>query len=125
MSSDMWHGEREQNALMFEGLPSDMLRGSTVVRLCDHTLFGFDYPASTPSNGGILEALWKQEGRKWRETARGGGEVYHADIGAKLRILRGISKNRESKRSPLHLTHNLKVAGSNPAPATKFALLSQ
>ena len=33
--------------------------------------------------------------------------------------MRVISKKRENKRRRFYLTHNLKVVGSNPTPATK------
>jgi hypothetical protein len=83
------------------------------------------YPASRTQAWRILEALWKQEGRNGRGFSGNGAKVAESGNLDKGRKCRGHSKTSESNRSRLPSTHNLKVVGSNPTPATKFSKQDQ
>jgi hypothetical protein len=82
---------------------------------------GVDGRATGKSGLGPLEALWKHEAEKrcaiLTDRAKPGR---FAGIG-KCRKLRKNSRLRVIVHGSFDTTHNLKVVGSNPTPATKFS----
>ena len=86
---------------------------------------GVDGRATGKSGHGPLEALWKHEAEKrcaiLTDRAKSGR---YAGIG-KCRKLRKNSRFRVIVHGSFDTTHNLKVVGSNPTPATKIPRVSK
>ena len=82
-----------------------------------------------PSHGAEAEALWKQEGAKYCRFLRNPAHGTRTAVGFKWRKCRKNTQTSAIVHGSLDTTHNLKVVGSNPTPATNifkfvdFALL--
>ena len=66
-----------------------------------------------------LEAWWKHQGENRCAILPIRAQATHADLARNWRKPRNNSRFRAIVHGLFNTTHNLKVAGSNPAPATK------
>ena len=72
-----------------------------------------------PSSGALLEAWWKQEGTKCCRFLRNPAHGVCRAGGFNWRKCRRNTQTSAIVHGPFDTTHNLKVVGSNPTPATK------
>jgi hypothetical protein len=80
-----------------------------------------DGRATGKSGLGPLEALWKHEAEKRCAIPTDHAQWWRSCWIGKCRKLRKNSRFRVIVHGPFDTTHNLKVTGSNPVPATKNA----
>ena len=73
-----------------------------------------------PSPHAHVEALWKQEGTKCCQFLRNLAHGPRRAGRPKWRKCRRDTQTSTIVRGSFETTHNLKVVGSNPTPATKF-----
>ena len=70
-----------------------------------------------------VEAWWKHEGENRCAILTIRAQATHADLARNWRKPRNNSRFRAIVHGLFDTAHNLKAAGSNPAPATKFLRL--
>jgi len=78
----------------------------------------FVLPRSSPDTH--AEALWKQEGTKSCQFPRNRAHGARGAGGSKWRECRRNTQTSAIVHGLFDTTHNLKVVGSNPTPATRF-----
>ena len=81
---------------------------------------GNDVLLPRSSGSGHAEALWKQEGTKCRQFLRNRAHGGRRAGTSNCRKCRRNTQTSAIVHGPFGTTHNLKVVGSNPTPATRL-----